>query len=277
MTYETSGRTLSAMFDTRTEADAAAESLRAIGATDIVLHGEKNEGYVAEPRDRDRGFFESLGDFFFPDEDRAAYAEGLNRGGYLVTATNVPDHLVDQASSILDNEGAVDLDAREGEWRNDGWTTDDWLDPARDDQSRVVARDVARRDGGLDADDKIEVIEERLNIGKRDVERGNVRVRSYVREEPVSQDVELTEERIDIERRPVDRAATDADFQDRSIEAHAYAEEAVVNKEARVVEEIALTKTRDSHVETVSDTVRKTEVEIDQDGNQIDEDGQLIR
>ena len=65
------------------------------------------------------------------------------------------------------------------------------------------------------------------------------------------------------ERRAVDRPADSADFQERSIEAREYAEAPVVHKEARVVEEIGLNKDVESHVETVRDTVRKTEVEIE--------------
>ena len=85
-------------------------------------------------------------------------------------------------------------------------------------------------------------------------------------EEPVTETVRLVEERVEIERHPVDRAvgAGDGDlFRERSIEAEEYREEAVVAKEARVVEEVELRRRHDSHEETVSDTVRRTEVEID--------------
>ena len=65
-------------------------------------------------------------------------------------------------------------------------------------------------------------------------------------------------------RRPVDRLATsaDLDFTDKTIEAEERVEEAVVSKEARVVEEIGLRRDSEERVETVSDTVRKTEVEV---------------
>ena len=107
-------------------------------------------------------------------------------------------------------------------------------------------------------------------VSKREAEGGRVRVRSYVRETPVEQDVELRSERVSIERRPVDRPADGATFEDRTIEAREYVEAPVVQKEARVVEEIHLNKDVESHVETVRDSVRKTEVEIE------DERGQVI-
>lgn len=116
----------------------------------------------------------------------------------------------------------------------------------------------------MDAD-TIKVMEERLRVGKREVAQGAVRVRSYVVERPVEEQVRLHEERIEVERRPVDRAATGADaaFQDRTLEATATSEQAVINKEARVVEEIELHKDVAERTETVKDTVRKTEVEVE--------------
>ena len=54
-----------------------------------------------------------------------------------------------------------------------------------------------------------------------------------------------------------------AAFQERTIEARATSEEAVVSKEARVVEEIALHKQASDRTETVRDTVRETKVDVD--------------
>lgn len=119
-------------------------------------------------------------------------------------------------------------------------------------------------------DETIKIVEERLRVGKREVARGAVRVRSYVVERPVEEQVRLHEENVTIERRPVDRAATDADassFQDRTIEMTTHSEEAVVSKEARVVEEVAIHKDATDRVETVRDTVRRTEVDVDDTRN----------
>jgi hypothetical protein len=69
-----------------------------------------------------------------------------------------------------------------------------------------------------------------------------------------------------VERRPVDRPATDADldtFQDRTIEVTESAEEAIVEKRARVVEEVVINKDVDTHTETIRDEVRHTEVEVE--------------
>jgi uncharacterized protein (TIGR02271 family) len=100
----------------------------------------------------------------------------------------------------------------------------------------------------------IPVAEERLRVGKRDVSHGRVRIRSYVVETPVEEQVTLREERVSVERRPVDRALSDADqaFQERTIEAEELGEEAVVSKETRVTEEVVIRKETKEHTETVS-------------------------
>ena len=112
----------------------------------------------------------------------------------------------------------------------------------------------------------IKVMEERLRVGKREVAGGAVRVRSYVVERPVEEQVRLHEERVSVERRPVDRPVTGAEasaFQERTIEARATSEEAVVGKEARVVEEIGIRKEATDRTETVRDTVRSTKVDVE--------------
>ncbi len=105
-----------------------------------------------------------------------------------------------------------------------------------------------------------------MNVGKREVAGGRVRVRSYVVEQPVEEQVNLRDESVNVERRPVDRPLTGADrdraFQERTIEAEEKSEEAVVNKEARVKEELVVNKDVNQRTETVSDTVRRTEVEV---------------
>jgi uncharacterized protein (TIGR02271 family) len=110
----------------------------------------------------------------------------------------------------------------------------------------------------------IPVVEEELKVGKREVERGGVRVESRVEERPVTEEVQLREERVHVERRPVDRAVTDGDkaFREGTLEVTERAEEAVVSKTARVVEEVVVGKEVEEHTETVSDTLRRTDVEV---------------
>ena len=123
------------------------------------------------------------------------------------------------------------------------------------------------RPANVAGEEVIQAAEEELRVGKREVGRGSVRVRSYVTERPVEEQVELRQERVTVERRPVDRelAPGDAAFQERTIEAVERGEEAVVSKTARVTEEIGLRKDVEHETETVRDTVRKQEVEVEDD------------
>ena len=117
----------------------------------------------------------------------------------------------------------------------------------------------------MSSDETIPIVEERLNVGKRVTDHGRVRVRSYAVERPVEEQVNLRQERVDIERRPVDRPVEPGDevFKEKEIAATERSEEAVVSKQARVVEEVGLRKEADTRTETVRDTVRKTEVEVE--------------
>jgi len=111
----------------------------------------------------------------------------------------------------------------------------------------------------------IPIIEETMDVGKKEVENGGIRIRQRVVEKPVEEDVNLREEHVKVERKKVDRPADDSDFDktnDRDIEIREHAEVPVVNKEARVVEEIKVTKDVTNHDEKVKDTIRKTEVDV---------------
>jgi len=110
------------------------------------------------------------------------------------------------------------------------------------------------------------IVEEQLRIGKRTVERGGVNVRTTSQEVPVQETINLREENVTVERRPVDRAVGNAPdaFREGTIEITETAEVPVVSKEARVVEEVVVGKEVTERQETVRDTVKRTEVEVDE-------------
>ena len=115
-------------------------------------------------------------------------------------------------------------------------------------------------------DVRIPVVAEELHVETRQVERGGVRIYSHVTEQPVEREVHLHDERVTVERRPVDRPATERDlaaFQEGTIELTETHEEAIVSKQMRVVEEVVIEKDVQEHTETVRDTVRRTEVEVE--------------
>lgn len=272
MDYE--NLTLSAFFDSNEDAENAAARIAAEGIprSDIrIVKGA--DGSAVDTSVHPGGFWDSLAEFFFPDEDRAVYAEGLRRGGYVLTVA-VPQAQAVRVTDILDDLGVVDMDERADDWRKTGWDDEAALSDYRagspgyvatgSDTLRATSDMVTDLDGDLNRDGKIDVMEERLLIGKRVAQGGNVRVRTHVIEQPVTEDVTLRDERVTIKRTPVNRAADGVTaFRDATISAEEHVEEAVVSKEARVVEEISLEKDVRTRTETVSDTVRKTEVEIE--------------
>ncbi|UVC12620.1 YsnF/AvaK domain-containing protein (plasmid) [Rhizobium sp. TH2] len=256
--------TLSAFFEDRDDAASAVQRLVEAGVDSAnVRLVEGGDGNAQVPQStNDKGFWASLEDFFFPDDDRAMYSEGLRRGGYLVTVSGLDASLYDTALDILDDEGTVDLDERVESWKAEGWSPETYSGAS---STKDAFNSTGSLTTGRGDEEVIPVVEEELRVGKRDVTAGRVKVRAYTVETPVSESVSLRDENVTIERRPVDRAldGTETAFQDRTIEAEERHEEAVISKEARVVEEIALRKTAEQREQTVSDSVRKTEVEIE--------------
>lgn len=113
----------------------------------------------------------------------------------------------------------------------------------------------------------IPIVEEKMEIGKRDVDLGTVRIRKRVIEEPVRETVDLREEHVNVERRPASGTMSPEEsrafFKDETIEIPEHAEKVVAKKEARVTGEVVVDKETETHRETVEDSVRRTEVDVD--------------
>jgi uncharacterized protein (TIGR02271 family) len=269
-------RTITAMFDSRSEAEAArdrlSQSQTEADRVRIIDQNSSGGSYRGEPSGssgQSEGFWGSLKDLFMPDEDRHAYGEGIRRGHYMLVA-EVDEDQADEACRVLDQSNSVDFDQRQDEWRQGGWAG-----YQANAQSGAFGRlsgheQASARTGDTIAEEHIPIVEEELRVGKREVERGGARVRSYVREIPVHEQVNLREEHVSVERRPVHETLREGDlnrgdiFQDREIELTERAEEAVVAKEAHVNEEVVVRKTAEERVEQIDDTVRKTEVDVDE-------------
>lgn len=281
-------QTIVAYFDSRAEAEAARSALAAegIAASSLKLLPEEGSAYTRSSTQTsydhhkdEGGFWSSLGNLVLPDDDRYTYAEGMSRGGVTLSVT-ADDADYDRVTEIVESHGSVDIDEREAEWKSKGWSgyTSGTASGSTAGLGLAAASSLKTTDAGYagrdttGGDEVIQVMEERLRVGKRQVDKGKVRIRSYIVETPVQEQVSLRSERVFLERRPVDRALTgdEAAFTDRVIEAEEHREEAVVSKEARVTEEIGLRRQADERTEMVSDTVRRTEVEIDDERVEID-------
>ena len=259
-------RTITAMFDQRSEAEAAKARLEAanVHADHVRVHDQSSPGFGEQSRSthEEPGIWGSVKNAFLPDEDRHTYEEGMRRGGFLLTA-DVDENQVDEAVRVLEQDsGTIDIDDRSQQWKSSGWNAA----PAT---GAMGAKGTGSARSTNDAGEQvIPIVEEQLVVGKREVGRGGVRVRSYVTEKPVHEQIRLRNERVDVQRRTVDQPLSAADgdaFRERTIDMTATGEEAVVGKNARVVEEVVVSKTSDERVERIDDTVRRTDVEIDRD------------
>ena len=186
------------------------------------------------------------------DEARE-YAASVSQGGALVVA-QAEDAQTDEAVAIM----------------NRYYTGSSSADTDSDtNTAQYAAGDTQTVADTGEGEARLVVAEEQLMVGKREVSRGGVRVRSVVSERQAEAQVSLRDETISVERRPVDRAATDADtnvFNNQTLEFTETDEEAVVAKETRVIEEVVIGKTTEQRTETVRDTVRRSDVEVEEIG-----------
>jgi uncharacterized protein (TIGR02271 family) len=257
-------RKILAVFNDRAAAESARNSLLQLGlsAERITITDQGASDRAVQRPEGHGSFWAHIKDMFMPDRDRHTYQESMRRGGCLLAAT-VEDANADDAIARIEQAGPIDLDQHEAQWRSDGWNpTPETSTPP----------DVAVGSNTTDAAEqqRIPVVEERLRVGKREVNRGSVRVRSYIVEEPVHEEVRLREEHVDVQRRPVDaptrpvvRGSPEDLLQERTLEVSETAEQAVVAKEARVTEEVVVAKSTDERTERIDDTVRRTKVDVE--------------
>ncbi|HEX6184751.1 MAG TPA: YsnF/AvaK domain-containing protein [Pyrinomonadaceae bacterium] len=259
-------KTIVGLFDNYREAQRAAAGLveSGIPREDIGITSrdyasyEGTDSYREETHRDDEGLGDKISNFFsnlFGDDREYAshYSEAVTRGGAVVTVDAETDEAADRAESILNRFG--------GEVDEHGTVSHRtaYAEGVEADRSNPAEAGEAR----------IPVIEEELRVGKREVEGGGVRVRTRVVERPVEEVVRLREERVNVERRPVNRPITEADlnaFREGSFELRERSEEAVVDKQARVVEEVAINKEVGERTETVREMVRSTDVDVEQTG-----------
>ncbi|MEC4719748.1 YsnF/AvaK domain-containing protein [Noviherbaspirillum sp. CPCC 100848] len=286
-----SENTVVGVYDNFSEAESAVQALLAAGFSraDVQLNPERDDegttsaGTSSSTSDAPsgiRGFFYSL---FGGDENAGhhdTYAESVRRGSYVLTATVHSQEDVDRATGIMNSFNAVDIDERVSHWKQQGWTSHDTSAPryTKDEIAKERASYASLRSTGTGTgtatgtttgETRIPVVEEQLQVGKREVQRGGVRVFQRVRQIPVSESVQLRDEEIKVERHAVDKPATQADLaamKDGAIELRETDEEAVVAKTARVVEEVVIGKEVTQRTEDINDTVRRTDVEVEQLG-----------
>jgi len=251
--------------------------------------------------DEDRGVMSSIGHFFASlfgeDEDSRShvnrYSEAVRRGSAIVVVDADDAQEAEQAATLLHEAGAINVDERAEQWRSEGWDENavgnEYLGSApgntqgfaqgstanaipaaarttMQDDTRVGQGVTGQSATNLTGEQKLDVVQEELQVGKRMVEKGGVRVVQRMSEKPVRELVRLREERAIVDRQPVNREATAADlsnFREGTIEVRETVEEPVVQKTARVVEEVRVGKDVREREQTIEDTVRRKDVEVE--------------
>ena len=223
------------LFHHQDQAAAATEDLykQGIPPTSIAVIGDEGSEHAAGS---------ALDEFGIPARDRQHLLEGIRNGGVVVAVSAVEGH-VSAVEKIFGSHKATKID------------------------DAVVTPTAAALPVGAEDQTAIPIVEEELAVGKRTVDQGGVRVYRRVIEIPVEESINLREEHVVIERNAVDRPVTDADLAlqgNQTFELTETAEEAVVGKKAHVVEEVVVGKTASERTEHIQDTVRHTEVEIEE-------------
>jgi uncharacterized protein (TIGR02271 family) len=205
------------------------------------------------------------------DEDAGYYEGRINDGGVFVS--------VDTSDGAITPQAAQEILSRAGGHSSSSPRTSQPTASGGNTSGGSQTSTSSTHHGQAVQEERIPIVEEELRVGKREVEHGGARVHTHVEETPVSEQVNLREEHVSVERRPVDQpiSSTELDrgdlLQDRDIQMTARAEEAVVGKEARVREEVVVRKTAEERTENISDTVRHTEVEVDEGRSTSSEEG----
>ena len=168
----------------------------------------------------------------FDEDDARGYAKAV-RGGKTLVAARTPEDQAERAVAIME-------------------------------------RYETAGEGSQEQGETVQAVEEELSVGKRKVATGGVRVTSSVSEQPVEETVTLREEQVEAKRKPADRKLSpeeaEAAFEEKTVEVMGTSEEAKVSKAARVTGEVAVGKQVEEREETVKDTVRRTEVEVEEVG-----------
>jgi uncharacterized protein (TIGR02271 family) len=119
---------------------------------------------------------------------------------------------------------------------------------------------------------RVPVREERLSVGKQQGEYGSVDIHKEVETERVDVPVTLRREEVHVEQvdvpdRPIAVGDAPDAFKEGTIRVPVRGEEAVARKEAVVTGEVVIDRDVKTESQTISDTIRKEQVEVDKNYN----------
>jgi uncharacterized protein (TIGR02271 family) len=266
MTYEK----VVTVYDTLPHAEKAVSILKAAGYKDDDISVVDQKTLAASGADdvevREPGLWRRLFGSNVLDHEATVYGRAIEGGGVVVTV-RVPQEEVPRVMGLLDTHDPVDVLQRAAKVG----AVPANLAKAAVTTAAVTAAPVTAAAKAVasaarpDASDVIRLAEEQLNVGKRLVQEGTTRIRRFVTEKPVEASITLHEEHAQVLRKAISdpNYIADVDWSDRTIEVIESAEQAVVSKTARVVEEVVVRKEGTDHVETVRDKVRRQQVDVE--------------
>ena len=263
-------QTIAAAYDSRTHAQAAINALKMAGfhGADISVLDKQLAPNEAIWTGKGAGLWQRIFGRDVLQHEAAVYNQAVEGGGAVVSV-RVPEYEVAHATGILDLHHPIDV-------RDRALTTG--VVPAARVEATIAStaavplparQEIAVTPKLAEAHEQVlRLAEEQLQVGKRMLETGKTRVRRYVTERDVSADVTLHEEHAEVVRRAIkDRKYLgNVDWADKEIEVIETAEQALVSKTAKVVEEIGLKKVGSDHVQTLHEKVRRQQVEVERLG-----------
>ncbi|RRZ96848.1 YsnF/AvaK domain-containing protein [Erwinia sp. 198] len=291
-------------FNEVSQAEAAKQKLIVEGIAEKnidIISGERLR--VEDKEIRHPSFWQRLFGDDVDDDYASEYSKAIRSGGVLLTVRapkDEADHIEQELSAFAADYSSLSHTDRDpvnrnyaGETNDRGLLTgdqtgalntttaplsntgatgtlaDDTLinerDSLRNEQDSLLNRD--RTDLAVSETDRdsLKLAEEQVDIGKRQINDGSVRLRRFTVEDEVAEDVSLYDQHAEVFRHAVDEPAylNDVDWSEKTIEVEESHEIPTVAKTARIKEEVGLRGEETARVETVKDSVRRQEVEVE--------------
>lgn len=238
-----------AVYDTEANANAALKSLVSTGYSTSDISVIRSEGEAAKAGLYEPGVWQRLFGRDLEHHEAAVLGRSFKEGSVIVSV-RVPESEAPKVVSLLDSHKPVDVLDRAKAYGLVGTTVGAPKPPAR---------------ANAAGEEMLRVAEEQINVGKRMVESGLTRVRRHSIEKPVEANITLHEEHAEVMRRAISDPAyvKDIDWSDKTIDVTETVEEPVVSKTAHITEEVVVRKQGSDRTQTVHDTVRRQQVDVD--------------
>jgi stress response protein YsnF len=248
------------LYDTLDHAEGARRNLESVGfpGSEISIITNKSIGLPSD-RLREPGLWHRLFGKDIQQYEAAVYGRSVDAGGAVLTI-RVPETEVSRATAILNAHQSVDM-LKRAEQQGLVQTP-----PRTTAAPPIAAAGAATRAAGVSSPEEVLALaEEQIDVGKRVIQEGTTRIRRFVTETPVEEQVSLHEEHARVVRRAIADPSyvKNLDWTDKVIEITETAEEPVVTKSAHVAEEVVIQREGSDHVQTVRDKVRRQRVEVE--------------